>query len=143
MANRIRLPQSNALVVLLFLQLLSLLVANCCCAGETHKNSSWLVGRWKCEVEYGAWTIERKADGTFEKRGRLVETIGKPPVEFSVSGRWRVSGDKYIERWDDVSPASWKELKGAERRATILLLERNTFRRLQQDSPVFIETRIE
>ncbi len=102
-----------------------------------------LVGRWKCEIEYGSWTIQRKADGTFEKEGKLVQTLGQPPQDFAVKGRWRLDGKKYIEIWDEVSPKSWAELKGSVRRATVLQLQRDKFRRIQSDAPVFIETRIE
>lgn len=106
------------------------------------KERDLLVGRWECQIEYGSWTIERRTDGTFEKKGRLIRTIGQPLQEFSVKGRWRLEGKKYIEIWDQVSPSSWSELKGAVRKASVLLVERDKFRRIQTDSPVFIETRI-
>ena len=102
-----------------------------------------LVGRWKCQIEYGSWTIERRPDGTFEKEGTLVRTIGQPPQQFTVKGRWRLEGKKYIEIWDQVSPRGWSELKGAVRQASVLDLERDKFRRIQADSPVFVETRIQ
>jgi hypothetical protein len=30
------------------------------------------VGRWTCKIEYGHWIIERRADGSFDKRPRKV-----------------------------------------------------------------------
>ena len=113
-----------------------------CLAGTLLGTSEMLVGRWKCRVEYGSWIIERKANGTFEKKGKLVQTLGQPPQDFTVKGRWRLVGNKYIEIWDQVSPKSWSELTGSTRRSQVLLLERDKFRRIQADSPVFIETRI-
>jgi hypothetical protein len=113
------------------------------CVTAVQKERDLLVGRWECQTEYGSWTIERSADGTFEKKGKLIRTIGQPPQEFTVKGRWRLEGKKYIEIWDQVSPSSWTELKGAIRQASVLLLERDKFRRIQADSPVFIETRIQ
>lgn len=106
-------------------------------------NQDLLVGRWKCEIEYGSWAIERRTDGTFAKTGKMVERLGQPPKDFHVEGRWQLKGKEYIEIWDQVSPRSWSELKGSVRRAKVLLLEPNKFRRIQNDSPVFIETRIQ
>lgn len=113
------------------------------CATAALKDRDLLVGRWKCQIEYGSWIIDRKADGTFEKHGEMVQTIGKPPEKFTVKGQWRLEGKKYIETWEQVSPSSWSELKGSVRQATVLLLQREKFRRIQTDSPVFIETRVE
>ena len=101
-----------------------------------------LVGVWKCEIEYGSWTIERKGNGTFEKRGELVRALGQPAERFAVKGRWRVDGEEYIEIWDEVSPQGWSELKGTVRRGKVLLIERNKFRRIQSDAPVFTENRV-
>lgn len=112
-------------------------------ATVTSKSRELLVGRWKCEIEYGSWTIERHADGTFEKKGKLVQTLGQPPESFNVNGRWELKGKHYIEIWNEVTPQSWAGLNGSVRRAEVLLLERDTFRRIQNDSPVFIEKRIE
>jgi hypothetical protein len=122
--------------------LLYLHLSTPCFAGVTLETPDLLVGRWECRIEYGSWIIERNADGTFEKKGKLVQTLGQPPQDFAVKGRWRLEGKKYIEIWDQVSPDSWSELKGSTRRAKVLLLQRDKFRRIQSDSPVFIETRI-
>jgi hypothetical protein len=113
-----------------------------CFVSATRETSDLPVGRWKCGIEYGSWIIERNADGTFEKKGKLVQMLGQPPQDFAVKGRWRLETKDYIEIWDQVSPENWRELKGSTRRAKVLLLERDTFRRIQSDSPVFIETRI-
>jgi hypothetical protein len=102
-----------------------------------------LVGRWTCEIEYGRWTVERRADGSFEKKGQIVRTLDKPPESFNVKGRWRLKGKKYLEIWDEVWPATWSQTKRSVTRAEVLLLTRGKFKRIQNDSPVFIETRIE
>lgn len=126
---------------------LACLLIHVCCGSPTFaadkgKLREMLVGRWQCQLEYGSWTIERKVDGTFVKRGRLVRTLGHSPEDFSVKGRWQIEGKKYIEVWDQVSPSSWSELKGTTRRAEVLLLEPNRFKRIQSDAPVFLETRV-
>jgi hypothetical protein len=111
-------------------------------AGDSLDSRLLLVGRWKCQIEYGSWVIQRRPNGTFEKEGELVQTLGQPPEHFTVKGRWRLKGKEYIEIWDDVSPAAWSGTKGSARRGDVLILERNRFERIQRDSPVFVETRI-
>jgi hypothetical protein len=101
-----------------------------------------LVGRWECRIEYGSWTIQRNADGTFEKRGEIVRTLGQPSTHFVIKGRWRLDGKDYVEVWEHVSPDTWSNLQKSTRRATVLLLRPDEFRRIQRDSPVFVETRI-
>jgi hypothetical protein len=122
--------------------LLCLHLSEPCFAGSAVATPGLLVGRWECLIEYGSWIIERNANGTFEKKGKLVQTLGQPPQDFAVKGRWRLEGKDYIEIWDQVSPHSWSELEVSTRRAKVLLLQRDKFRRIQSDSPVFIETRI-
>jgi hypothetical protein len=138
-----RFKTANKIVGTFVWVVLSIYPAAAPCMSAVQKERDLLVGRWECEIEYGSWIIERRADGTFEKKGKLIRTIGQPPQEFTVKGRWRLEGKKYIEIWDQVSPSTWSELKGAVKKSSILLLERNKFRRIQTDSPVFIETRIQ
>ena len=138
-----RIKTVNRLTAVLAGMLLCGYFAAAACPTGVQKERDLLVGRWDCRIEYGSWIIERRADGTFEKKGKLVQTIGQPPQDFTVKGRWRLEGKKYIEIWDQISPMSRSELKGAVRQSNVLLLERNKFRRIQTDSHVFIETRIQ
>ena len=53
-----------------------------CLVGATEKPRDLPIGRWECQIEYGSWIIERNANGTFEKKGKLVQTLGHAPEEF-------------------------------------------------------------
>ncbi|MEY2498457.1 MAG: hypothetical protein QOD12_2013 [Verrucomicrobiota bacterium] len=102
--------------------------------------ASLLIGRWHCAISYGEWTIERKSNGTFFKSGKLVRTLGKPAVPFSVVGSWRLEGRNYIEVWEKVTPPDWAGLNKVEKSARIVAITPGRFSRIQDDSPVFIET---
>jgi hypothetical protein len=99
-----------------------------------------LVGHWECKTEFGSWTSVRNADGTFHEEGRWAREWGKSPEPFSISGRWYLKGDTYVEIWERTNPPEWGSSKKVS--SSVLSIERNKFRRLQPDSPVFEETRV-
>lgn len=109
---------------------------------HTSESRDLLFGRWKCEFQDGSWIIVRRSDGSFEKDGKMVETIGKPPIHYIVSGTWRLEGNHYIEVWKKASPESWKSAIGSVFRAEVLVIQPDRFERIQRESPVLIELRV-
>lgn len=109
---------------------------------NTSKDRDLLIGRWKCDFQDGSWTIVRQSDGSFQKEGEMVETLGKPPIHYTVAGTWRLEGKHYIEVWKKASPESWKSAIGSVFRAEVLVIQPDRFERIQRESPVLIELRV-
>lgn len=123
-----------------------ILFATCSCeispARTAVSRQSLLVGDWICKAEFGFWTVTRRADGTFYKRGAWSKEWGAEPEPYVTEGTWSLHGDAYVEVTRKTVSKAWPEKKGKKLVGRVLSVSVDKFEWKGRDTPIFIERRM-
>lgn len=124
---------------------LATLLAICGCTTVKVNSGKKAVGLWE---EFGApvYPISaitlRNEDGTFQRKSIKVFDYAKRAIEFSSTGYWKVSGNRYWEKLTSISVPMWKDEVGREVELEMLELSEGVFRYVSSDGATVVERKI-